>query len=172
MIDAEIVVAVDEDGGIGKEGGIPWRLRADLRHLKKLTVGDGGNAVVMGRKTWESLPDRFRPLPERHNVVVSRRRDYPLPAGVRLAHDPSAVWGQLASDHRRLFCLGGSELYRHVLDEGLCQTVHLTQVEGRHGCDTFFPPMPTSFRCVERGDRLEEKGLGYVFERWTRTSQS
>ena len=67
-----MVVAMDEDGYIGKEGGLPWRIPTDMARFRDLTIGDGFNSVVMGRKTWDSLPDSYRPLPERVNIVMSR----------------------------------------------------------------------------------------------------
>ena len=66
-----MIVAMDEDGFIGMEGHLPWRISSDLSRFKRLTEGDRFNAVVMGRKTWDSLPNSFRPLPERLNIVMS-----------------------------------------------------------------------------------------------------
>ena len=68
-----IIAAVDDNGGIGKDGKLPWgRLKDDINWFRKVTVGNGNNAVIMGRKTWDSLPKQFRPLPERYNIVLSR----------------------------------------------------------------------------------------------------
>ena len=67
-----MIVAMDEDGCIGHQGDLPWRLKSDMQRFKSLTEADGFNAVIMGRKTWDSLPDSFRPLPERINIVMSR----------------------------------------------------------------------------------------------------
>ena len=65
-----MIVAMDDQGIIGQDGELPWRLSSDLKRFKKLTVADGFNAVVMGRKTWDSLPIKFKPLPERLNIVM------------------------------------------------------------------------------------------------------
>ena len=67
-----MIVAMDEDGCIGRGEGLPWRLASDMARFKQLTEGDGFNAVIMGRKTWDSLPEQYRPLPERLNIVMSR----------------------------------------------------------------------------------------------------
>ena len=67
-----MIVAMDESGFIGKDGSLPWRMSSDLKRFKDLTSGDGFNAVVMGRKTWDSLPGQYRPLPDRTNIVMSR----------------------------------------------------------------------------------------------------
>ena len=82
MTPFDIVVAADEAGGIGKDGEIQWRLPGDLKFLKNKTssVSEEGmrNAVIMGRKTWETIPSKWQPLPKRLNVVVTRRADYEL----------------------------------------------------------------------------------------------
>ena len=67
-----MIVAMDEDGCIGQQGDLPWRLKSDMLRFKSLTEADGFNAVIMGRKTWDSLPEAYRPLPERVNIVMSR----------------------------------------------------------------------------------------------------
>ena len=82
MIKFSLVVAMDEERGIGKQGTLAWRLPADLKHFKEITteVKDmkKQNAVIMGRKTWESLPEKFRPLPQRLNIVVTTQPNYVL----------------------------------------------------------------------------------------------
>ena len=67
-----LIVAADLDGGIGKENKLPWRLSADMNFFKNVTIGNGNNAVIMGRKTWDSIPPKFRPLPKRVNIVITR----------------------------------------------------------------------------------------------------
>ena len=67
-----MVVAMDEEGFIGRGNRLPWRLASDMARFKRLTEGDGFNSVIMGRKTWDSLSEGYRPLPERVNIVMSR----------------------------------------------------------------------------------------------------
>ena len=74
----KMILAMDLDGCIGKDDGLPWRLRSDMLRFKRLTIGDGNNAVLMGRTTWESLPEAYRPLENRLNIVVSRNEEYVL----------------------------------------------------------------------------------------------
>ena len=74
-----VVAAVAANGCIGKDGGLPWRIPEDMQRYRRITMG---KVVVMGRKTWESIPEKFRPLPGRTNVVVTRHSDYPLQPGV------------------------------------------------------------------------------------------
>ena len=71
-----MIVAMDRDGCIGRGNALPWKLSRDMSRFKNLTEADGFNSVVMGRRTWDSLPERFRPLPERVNIVMSRDTDW------------------------------------------------------------------------------------------------
>jgi len=139
----EIVVAADEESGIGAAGRIPWRLPGELAHFRRLTVGEGGNSVLMGRVTWESLPARFRPLPERCNVVLTRQPEYPLPDGVLRAADLDRAL-DLAPLPGRVFVIGGAELYRAALAHPGCTLIHLTRVRGCHHCDRFLPQLSAS----------------------------
>lgn len=168
----EVVVAADEANGIGKDGGLPWRLPGDLAFFKLLTTAapEGQtNAVIMGRRTWESIPARFRPLPDRRNVVVSRRADYDA-RGAIVATSLDAALTLLDADDQvaRVFVIGGGELYREALLHPACGDLHLTRVEGDHACDTSFPDFGERFARATRSERREEAGLGYAFERWTR----
>src|SRR3989338_1802540 len=89
MTPFNIVVAMDQNRGIGLDGKLPWHLKCDLRHFKEITTKtrdkNKRNAVIMGRKTWDSLPVRFRPLPDRVNVVITRNTSLEFPQGVSRA---------------------------------------------------------------------------------------
>ena len=74
----KMILAMDLDGCIGKENGLPWRLRSDMLRFKRLTLGTGNSAVLMGRTTWETIPEMYRPLVDQINIVVTRNREYVL----------------------------------------------------------------------------------------------
>lgn len=128
-----IIAAVARNGVIGADGRLPWRLPADLRHFKMLT---SGHAVIMGRRTWDSLG---RPLPNRQNIVVTRQAALVL-EGAAVAHSLGDALGrvQLAPP---AFCIGGGELYREALD--VADTVYLTEIEGEFDGDVTFPQLAT-----------------------------
>ncbi|MBF0523343.1 MAG: dihydrofolate reductase [Candidatus Omnitrophica bacterium] len=156
MIPIDIIVAVDEKFGIGKGGGLPWRLSEDLRHFKKITTTaahDKRNVVVMGRKTWESLPEKYRPLPERINVVLTRSRDLILPGGVEKAGSFQDVFNLLKSrtDWEKIFIIGGAEIYKEAVALRNLQTIYMTHVRKDFGCDKFFPLTKEEFE-----NRFEE----------------
>lgn len=179
-----IVVAADRDLGIGKDGTIPWRLPGDMAHFKALTrdtrnpeAPDTVNAVVMGRKTWDSIPPRFRPLARRRNVVISRQPDLELPDGVLLASDldhaielavspPEGVPG--SGTVERIFIIGGGQIYADALTRPQCRTLYLTRIDATFECDVFLPPFERDF---ERGEILREareNDLDYRIEVWHR----
>lgn len=139
-----LVVAYSRNRVIGRDGGLPWHLPSDLRHFKELT---SGGTVVMGRRTWDSLPERFRPLPGRRNVVVSRN-------GCDAPEVCRSVEEALAGGDR--FVIGGGEVYAHALPHA--QRVHATEVDAEVEGDAFFPELGPGWREVERSEPLEENG--------------
>ncbi len=169
-----IIVAADLANGIGKGGQLPWKLPGDMAHFKRVTTrtdeDSARNAVIMGRKTWESIPERFRPLGKRLNVVVSRQAAYPLPAEVLLAGDVQRALHDAteAANVERIFVIGGAEIYHQAMTLPACERVYLTRIEGSFDCDTFLPELDTAFRQTGSTERHEENGVGYAFQTWER----
>ena len=157
-----IIVAIDEAGGIGKDGDLPWQLSADMAHFKKITQGAGNNAVIMGRKTWDSIPDKYRPLPGRLNVVLSRQKDLELPDGALLANQLNdALAG--CKDCKEVFVIGGGAIYEQALAHPDCGTCHLTAVHGNFDCDTFFLPVESQWNLESDTPPQKENGLSFSF---------
>jgi dihydrofolate reductase len=130
-----LIVAIAENGVIGREGGLPWRLSADLRRFKAITMG---HHVIMGRKTYESIA---RPLPGRTMIVLSRKADFQAAQGVLVARDlPQAM--HLAADDDEVFVIGGGEVYRQALP--LADRIYLAVVHTEIDGDTQFPDVDWS----------------------------
>lgn len=131
-----LIAAVARNGVIGRDGALPWQLSADMQRFRALTQGC---PVVMGRRTWDSLSPRYRPLPGRSNIVVSRRSGW-TPEGALVAPSLSAAL-RLAQirlgDARRVFVIGGAQLYREALP--LADALELTEVQADIAGDTQFP---------------------------------
>ena len=123
----EMIVAVAENGVIGHQGDMPWRLPADLKHFKQITMG---LPIIMGRLTWMSLG---RALPARLNIVISGQ-DLSLPEGVVQAKTPQAALALADSD--RVMIIGGGQIYKAF--EAQAELIHLTQVHTAPEGDTFF----------------------------------
>ncbi len=163
-----IVVAMDDRRGIGKNGTLPWHLPEDLKYFKDMTTGTCGpskkNAVIMGRKTWGSLPEKFRPLPNRLNVVLSRKEEFTA-KGVVIASTLERAMDVLDKDPKieNIFVIGGAQIYTYALHHPLCQRLFVTFVAGDFACDVFFPSIPSRFKEVRRTPVLSGSGLSYSF---------
>jgi dihydrofolate reductase/thymidylate synthase len=168
-----IIVAFDSQYGIGKKGGLPWHLPSDLKHFKEIsaTVTNPAkkNAVIMGRKTWESLPEKFRPLPGRINMVLSKQGKPVLPEGVLCAESLDQALEQLSSSNiENIFVIGGAQIYAYALEHPSCQKLYVTHVQGEHGCDAFFPPIPKQFFPISATEPQVENGISFQFSDYLR----
>lgn len=157
-----LVVASSENRVIGRDGGLPWRLPTDMKHFRELTTG---GVVVMGRKTYESIPERFRPLPERRNLVLSTNPDY-VAEGAEVFGDLMSALAACGSD---CFVIGGGVTYEEALP--LAGRVHATEIEGAIDGDTCFPELPPDeWRVAERGDPIAENGHTFRFVTYERAA--
>jgi dihydrofolate reductase len=128
-----IIAAMSSNRVIGRDNALPWRLKADLRRFKKLTMG---HTLVMGRRTFESIG---RALPGRSTVVVTRREDFTAP-DVRVTHTLEEALGLAVSEE--LFVAGGADIYRQTL--GRADRLYLTLIDLQCEGDAFFPELDTS----------------------------
>jgi dihydrofolate reductase len=126
-----IIVATDERGAIGRGGGLPWRLPDDLKRFKALTMG---KPIVMGRKTWDSIG---KPLPGRHNIVITRQAGFEVPGVTVVASLDEAL--RAAGDVPEVCIIGGAEIYRLALPRA--DLMHLTRVHAVVDADTYFPEL-------------------------------
>jgi dihydrofolate reductase len=127
-----LVAAVARGGVIGRGGALPWHLPEDLRRFRELTTG---HAVVMGRKTWDSLPERFRPLPGRRNVVVTRDPSWSAAGAERAGSLEEAL--RLLATEPCVFVIGGAEVFARALP--LADELYLTELDLEVEGDTVFP---------------------------------
>jgi dihydrofolate reductase len=143
-----IIVAADEHGGIGRNGGLPWHLPEDLKRFKALTLG---KPIVMGRKTWDSIG---RPLPGRRSLVVSRQPDFAA-AGAEVFDSVEAAL-RAAADAPEACVIGGAEIYRQALP--YAEVIHLTRVHATVEADTHFPRLEAGeWEEVAREDRAADE---------------
>ena len=167
-----IVVAIDEKNGIGKQGALAWHLSADLKHFKEITTttSDPGkkNVVIMGRKTWDSLPKKFKPLPGRLNVVLTAQKGIVFPNGV--LNFSSLVEALQELDHRsdleNIFVIGGAQIFTQALKDPACRDLFVTHLKSDFHCDVFFSPIPASFKLVEELPWANEGDIQYHFSRY------
>ncbi len=168
----DIIVAVDEKRGIGKSGCLPWSLPADMLHFKEVTTKVSSplkiNAVIMGRKTWESIPEKFRPLKNRINIVLTRNKDFSLPEGVFKVGSVESAMDLLNSTVYKekvetVFVIGGESVYNQAIDTGKCQKIYLTQILQDFKCDAFFPEFLNNFKQIKSSARAHHENIEYYF---------
>lgn len=159
-----LVVAVAQNGVIGRDGGMPWRLSTDMKRFKATTMG---KPVIMGRKTWESFPRR--PLPGRHNIIVTRDRAYRAQEATAVASLGAGLALARAEGAAEACVIGGGEIYAAALP--LADLLDVTHIMARIAGDTFFPPVdPAVWRVVSSqelpaGDKDSHATRHVVYER-------
>lgn len=136
-----LIVGFDADRAIGKAGSIPWHHSADMKHFRRTT---NGHAIIMGRATHASIG---KPLPNRHNIVLTRQSDY-VADGCTIVHSLNEALATAYKDDDMPFIIGGGQLYAEALPR--VTHLYLTDIPGRHNGDAFFPALPEAeFREIE-----------------------
>lgn len=155
-----LIWAQAHDRVIGAAGGMPWHVSEDLAHFKELTIGA---TVVMGRKTWDALDPRFRPLPGRRNIVVTRDPEWSAD-GAEVFHELDAA---LAESSAPLWIIGGAELFAATIDRA--DRLEVTELDLDVDGDTWAPPIGSGWRLDDEGAWQESRtGVRYRFLRYGR----
>jgi dihydrofolate reductase len=168
----DVVVAADLDWGIGKNNALPWpKLRGDMAHFRRVTSDAPAgtrNAIVMGRKTWESKEVAGKPLPNRLNIVITRNGIAAVDGVVAVGSIDAAL--AAARDAPGVFVIGGAEIFRQAFDHPELRWIYLTRIDARFGCDATLPDLDAGFvREPWDGEQaLEDNGVRYRIERLRR----
>ena len=137
-----LIAAIGKNNELGKNNDLLWRLKSDMNFFKSTT---SGHCVIMGRKSWESLPVRFRPLPNRVNYVVSRNPDFHAEGAPVFSTLTLAIAKALSEGAEKIFVIGGAQIYNQSLEENLIDEMYLTAVDGSFpDADVFFPVIEQS----------------------------
>ena len=151
-----LILARARNGTVGKGGVMPWHLPEDLAHFKQVTMG---SPVIMGRKTWDSLPSRFRPLPGRTNIVVTRQSDWHATGATRAKSLPDAL--ALCEDASQVWVIGGAEIWAQAMP--LAHTAAVTELEADFEGDTFAPHFDERWKEVAREPHTSATGMKFSF---------
>ena len=150
-----LIYARSRNNVIGVNGDLPWHLPEDLAHFKRTTLGQ---PVIMGRVTWESIPEKFRPLPGRTNVVVSRQTGFTAPGAQVVSSLQDAIDLFPADDV--VWLIGGAQLYAQAMP--LAQQLVITEIDADYEGDAFAPVLNTAeWTEVHRTSHTSAQGLGY-----------
>ena len=159
MTELALIAAVARDRVIGLNNTLPWHLPEDLQHFKRTTLGA---PIVLGRKTWDSIG---RPLPGRHNIVVTRQANWQAAGASRAVSVAAALaW---AGEVPRVFVIGGAELYAQALP--LADALYLTEIDAAFAGDAYFPAFdPSLWTLTQRDSHTHPEGWAYHFCRYAR----
>lgn len=136
-----LIVAMDRQRGIGKNNDLMWHLPADMKFFKETSTG---HIVVMGRKNYESIPERFRPLPNRENAVLSRDENYKAPGCSVFSSLEACLDHYKNETERTVYIIGGGQIYREAIELNVLTEMFITEVGHTYDADTFFPEMDLS----------------------------
>ncbi|XP_012261765.1 dihydrofolate reductase [Athalia rosae] len=167
-----LIAAASENMGIGVNGGLPWRLKNEMAYFTKLTTQtkspDKKNVVLMGRKTWDCMPKKYRPLRDRINVVLTNQYLDLGDEAIVCKSLPSALeklsQPPLKDQIERIWVIGGSGVYKAAMESPSFHRLYLTRVKKYFECDTFFPPISNEFKLtsdpevpegIQEEDRLQ-----------------
>ena len=158
-----LIWAQARGGVIGKDGVMPWHLPEDLAHFRRVTQG---HPVIMGRRTWDSIPPRFRPLPGRRNIVVTRQPDWR-----EIGAEPAPSLGdalQVCEQSAEAWVIGGAQIYAQALP--LADRLVVTEIDADVAGDAFAPAIGAEWREVGRDERLAANGWRLAFVSYQRAA--
>lgn len=143
-----IIVACDENRGIGKNGKIPWHIPEDLKRFKKITMG---HPVIMGRKTFKSIG---KPLAGRTNIIITRDRKFKIPNCITVHSIKEAIDKAKKLDKEEVFIIGGAQIYKQAMV--FADRLYLTKVKGNYDADTFFPDYSKFSKVINKAEKRDE----------------
>lgn len=170
----ELIAAACENMGIGVNGTLPWRLKTEMEYFTRMTTEtidkNKKNVVLMGRRTWDCLPEKYKPLKDRINMVLTSQSINYGDKAIVCKSIPNAleVIAELQNEIERVWVIGGNRVYKEAMESPHFRRLYLTRIKKNFECDTFFPPIPNNFVLVRDPivpqDTQEEKGIKFVYE--------
>ncbi len=168
-----MILAVDSKKWLGKNNTLAWKISEDMKYFRDTTTNvedeNKVNMLIMWRKTWESIPEKYRPLPDRINCVLTRDENYEDNGCISYTS-----LDQCLDDFRdnplveNIFIIGGAQLYNTLLDDSRLEKIYLTQIEGDYGCDVFFDGVPDSFDQVVESEEKIDNDIKFSFQVYKR----
>ena len=156
-----LIVAVSENGVIGKDNDLIWHLPKDMKFFKETTMG---HHVIMGRKNFESIPHKYSPLPNRTNVVITRQADYTAEGCVVVNSVEAALEIAKQNGDTEAFIIGGGQIYKIALKENLVDKIYLTKVHHSFEGDTFFPELSSDWEEVNKTENKADEKHKYNYD--------
>lgn len=161
-----IIVATDEKNGIGKNHVIPWSFKQEMKFFVRTTTetkdSNKKNMVIMGRTTWESIPEKFRPLKDRKNIVLTRETDYKA-QGATVCASLEEAFAQADDNIEKIFIIGGAKVYEETINHPDLTGIYITKIHKTFDCEVFFPQIPEKFSNIKKLGEAEEDGIKFEY---------
>ena len=156
----KIIVANCIERGIGYKGQLPWNLSKDMHRFKQLTIGEGNNAIIMGRTTWESISKR--PLPARENLILSKV----LQGGHFFSSIVEIKNYCREKNYDDVWIIGGAKVYEQFINDDDVKNIYITKINKKFECDTYFPSLPPRFKLNNISDIYEQNDMRFNYQLW------
>ncbi len=156
-----LIVAVSENNVIGKNNNLIWHLPNDMRFFKDTTTG---HHIIMGRKNFESIPHKFRPLPKRVNIIVTRQLNYKCEGAFVTNSIEEALSFAKKNGEKEVFIIGGGEIYKLALQKDIVDKIYLTRIYHRFNGDTFFPILNKKWKEITIQKHLADETHAYNYD--------
>jgi|UniRef100_A0A6C0AL02 dihydrofolate reductase len=164
-----IIVAMCKNRGMGFKNTIPWHLSSDLQRFKYLTTSfENKNNVIMGRKTWDSLPNKYKPLPKRKNIIISSKKDIIKQENVIVYNDINLIKNHYTEINKNTWIIGGTQIYNYALENDLVNSILVTVIDNEFECDVFFPKIPSKFQLKYESPYKLENNIIYKYQQWVK----
>ena len=164
-----IIVAMCKNRGMGFKNTIPWHLSSDLQRFKYLTTSfENKNNVIMGRKTWDSLPNKYKPLPKRKNIIISSKKDIIKQENVIVYNDINLIKNHYKEINKNTWIIGGTQIYDFALENDLVKSILVTVIDNDFECDVFFPEIPSKFQLKHESPYKLENNIIYKYQQWVK----
>lgn len=171
MKDFSIILAVDNENGLWNNNDLAWDIPEDRTYFKNITTSTKDpskqNAVIMGRKTWESIPEKYRPFKNRHNFILSRsyQNNTENPDGALQFQDIDTCLKEISKNHHieNVFVIWGGQVYNAVLSHPHFKKAYITRIYHKYHCDTFFDWLWLDFDEVSRSEMKQQEWIEYEF---------
>ena len=155
-----IIVAVAENNVIGKDNSLIWHLPADMKFFKEKTTG---HCIITGRKNYESIPEKFRPLPGRTNIIITRQKDYNAPGTIVVKSIQDAIEKAIQTGDKEIFIIGGGEIFKQSLH--LADKIYLTKIYHSFDGDVYFPEININeWKETERTKGITDEKNKYAYD--------
>lgn len=164
-----LIVATGENLEIGKDNDLLWHLPRDMRFFTQTTKG---HYIIMGRKNWDSIPLKYRPLSNRENIVVSRKKDLELDGGIHVQSIEEGIELARTNNESEVFVIGGGQIYSLALEKDLIDTIYITRVHSSFDADTFFPEIDYSkwvLQSKEDFEKDEKNPFSFTIYKYTKS---